>query len=132
MLQPKPLEFSIGIVHLRLPFGIEGPIPGVVSNAAIVHPVAPIAVYIVIDEHCFKIGGTDTPVLLQVFGPVAGHVLSATVAHPSRFLQLYYLGVDKIIIRLPVDPIMLGSFVVVPLIIVSKDTINFKDLVPML
>jgi len=40
----------------------------VVADTAVVHPIAPIAVYVVVKQHAFAIGGTDAPVLLQFLG----------------------------------------------------------------
>ena len=126
------MKLTLFVVPLGLTFDVELSIPGVIADPAVVHPVSPVAVYIVIDQQAFKIGGADAPVLFQVLGPKARDILSTSVAHPAGLGDFFHIGVDKRLFSVSGRPMFLGFDRTIPGIIFFQDTPDLKNLAPVL
>ena len=106
------LKDLFGVVHFGLAFYIKPAVgSGVVAYAGHVGPVAVVGAGVVVNESVFEPGGAPSPIYIEVFYEVAGHILSAPIAHESGMQQFAHASIYKGLSGLAGAPLFKSSFV---------------------
>ena len=81
--------------------------------------------YIIVEEHGFKISRSPSPVDLKFFGQIRSHILTPAIAHPARFLKFDHIGIHKRFWRFPIDPFFKFALIGFPAVNETYDQFLF-------